>query len=87
MHHAHAHIRHTERRREGTPRWRDTLAVTLSGKANQRLTLLSAPMRAAGDISYAAGKSHHIWNYFMDSIEPFASHVPYMVAVGECSCK
>uniref|UniRef100_A0A7S3VR38 Calcineurin-like phosphoesterase domain-containing protein n=1 Tax=Dunaliella tertiolecta TaxID=3047 RepID=A0A7S3VR38_DUNTE len=35
----------------------------------------------AGDLSYASG-SHHGWNHFMDSIEPFASQVPYMVSIG-----
>jgi hypothetical protein len=36
----------------------------------------------AGDLSYSTA-NHHKWNHFMDSIEPFASRVPYMVSVGE----
>eukprot|EP00887_Chlorella_sp_A99_P004312 scaffold15.g4312.t1 len=34
-----------------------------------------------GDLSYANG-APHIWDTFMEAIEPFAAHVPYMVAVG-----
>ena len=35
-----------------------------------------------GDIAYANGRSD-VWDSFMDAIEPAASRVPYMVAVGE----
>ena len=35
----------------------------------------------AGDISYADGREY-VWNSFMAAIEPAASRVPYMVAVG-----
>lgn len=34
-----------------------------------------------GDISYANGKEE-IWDSFMDSIEPFAKKIPYLVGVG-----
>jgi len=34
-----------------------------------------------GDIAYANGREY-VWNSFMDAIEPAASRVPYMVAVG-----
>lgn len=34
-----------------------------------------------GDLSYANGDPE-IWDTFMDSIEPVASRVPYMVAIG-----
>jgi hypothetical protein len=34
-----------------------------------------------GDVSYANGNPD-IWNSFMDGIEPVASRVPYMVAIG-----
>jgi hypothetical protein len=34
-----------------------------------------------GDIAYANGRSD-VWDSFMDAIEPAASRVPYMVAVG-----
>ncbi|GAB4817121.1 hypothetical protein N2152v2_004167 [Parachlorella kessleri] len=34
-----------------------------------------------GDISYANGRPE-IWDSFMEAIEPFASRVPYMVAIG-----
>lgn len=34
-----------------------------------------------GDISYANGRPE-VWNTFMEYIEPFASQVPYMVAIG-----
>jgi hypothetical protein len=34
-----------------------------------------------GDISYANGKPE-IWDSFMDGIQPIASRVPYMVAIG-----
>eukprot|EP01026_Neomeris_dumetosa_P016246 TRINITY_DN1616_c0_g1_i3.p1 TRINITY_DN1616_c0_g1~~TRINITY_DN1616_c0_g1_i3.p1 ORF type:complete len:367 (-),score=35.26 TRINITY_DN1616_c0_g1_i3:342-1418(-) len=35
----------------------------------------------AGDLSYANGDPN-AWDSFMDLIEPVASHVPYMVAIG-----
>ncbi|KAM9958260.1 hypothetical protein ACTFIW_001121 [Dictyostelium discoideum] len=34
-----------------------------------------------GDISYARGKAF-IWDYFMDSMQPIVSKVPYMVSIG-----
>jgi hypothetical protein len=41
----------------------------------------SAFILHVGDISYADGDPE-IWDSFMDSIEPIASRVPYMVAIG-----
>ncbi len=38
-------------------------------------------MLHVGDISYANGDPD-IWDSFMDGIEPVASRVPYMVAIG-----
>lgn len=38
-----------------------------------------------GDLSYANGREY-VWNSFMDAIEPAASRVPYMVAVGVALC-
>lgn len=35
-----------------------------------------------GDIAYANGRAV-VWDSFMDAIEPAASRVPYMIAVGE----
>ncbi len=35
-----------------------------------------------GDVSYADGREY-VWNSFMNAIEPAASRVPYMVAVGD----
>ena len=34
-----------------------------------------------GDVAYADGREY-VWDSFMDAIEPAASRVPYMVAVG-----
>jgi len=34
-----------------------------------------------GDLSYADGNPH-IWDSFLEGLQPFAASVPYMVAVG-----
>ncbi len=66
-----------------TPAMSQRLRAAGTAKYVQRDVAAGADMVLhVGDIAYANGRAV-VWDSFMDAIEPAASRVPYMIAVGE----